>query len=608
MEALKFERPEAGGRERRGTLFCLLTLVGPPELPAPVLGRAIFDTLEEEYFADSLKPPLPALEKAAFSAHRRLLGMTLSSHLPQDIDFNLVLAVLWGQVLYLCRLGSAACYLLRDGKVSEVYLGDEALVSCASGFVYSGDTLILGSKDFKTQFPAGSVAENLLRLEEKMISLSGKETLAAMVLKVEIEEHPGLPEAINFTPAGRELTAPRSNVFKKMGRFLRSAPRLSPPRIPKFGRPGRLFAKKLLAPLAFASIFAVFVGSVYFTISRQSKMALDTKTQKVFADADLQLVSASDMIGVGTVSGRQEAEATLRELLSKLEELENLRVKDLRLSTYLSRTQELLAKVTKEKPVFASLVYDFSLVEKNIKPGNLAGTKDILFVGSSQTGAVFKLNLAAPAETQAVDGGKISSPTEVSAFADNVFVLSASGVSVIKTKTKEVSPNVIASFSTLKFSDFASFGSNLYFLDSTGGQILRALYGEGGYSKPTNWLKEPVNLERAANFAINGFVYVLLSDGKVLKFEGGRLAEFSLSGYSKTLSKSTYIYTDGGLSSVYLVDPDNKKIIEFDEKGAYVKTYDFNGSEVSAISSLYINPDSLNFYVLSGAKVYEVKP
>ena len=616
VEALRFERTEGDARERRGTLFSLITLTGPKEFDAPVLGRAIFDTLEEEYFADSSLPPLSALEKAAFSAHRRLLGMTISSHLPQDVDFNLVLAVLWGQVLYLCRLGSAAVYLLRDGKVSEVNLGDESLVSCASGFVYSGDTLILGSKDFKTNFPAALVAENLLKLEEKMISLGDKATLAALVLKMEIEERPTDAESINFTAASappRPAQKSRAvnfgavaNALKRLSKKLAFAPGAASIKGATLrGSRRHTLVKKAAAPLVFVLIATIFVASVYFTISRQSKIKLETLTQKTFAQADLDLVSATDLVGLSDTKAAEIAEKTLKNLKA----LEKLKVTDPRLSQYLSRTQDLLAKVSKESPVSEpALIYDFSLIEKNIKPTNLAGTKDTLFAAGKDSGAVYSLKISAPSDTQRVDGGKINSPVEVSAFSDQVFVLTQDGVSVIKTKTKEVVSTAISSFDSLKIIDFASYNSNLYFLDSSNNQILRALYGESGYSKPSNWLKAPVSLEKASNFALNGSVYVLLSDGKVLKFEGGKLSDFSLSGYTKDLSRATYIYTGSGVDYIYLVDKDNKKIVQFDEKGVYRKTYDFNGSSVVSLSSIYVNPDSLNLYILSGTKVYEVKP
>jgi|GEM_PF-6205324 hypothetical protein len=618
VEALRFERLEGDTSQRRGTLFSLLTLTGPKEFDAPVLGRAIFDTLEEEYFADSSLPPLSALEKAAFSAHRRLIGMTLSAHLPQEVDFNLVLAVLWGQVLYLCRLGSAAVYLLRDGKVSEVYLGEEALVSCASGFVYGGDTLILGSKDFKTYFTADFIAKNLMKLEETMVGLSNKASLVAMVLKVEIDEYPTASESISFIFGVQEGEPRRKISSMNLFKFLSSLGKIAATRVHKFGAnppaasvprlPWRGFPyKKIIAPLTFVLLLAVFIGSVFFTISRQSKIKLEALVQKTYAKADLDLVTAADIISVGTNDAN--ATALLEKTLSDLRALERLGLKDPRPNQYTARAKEMLSKVSKENPVSKPiLVYDFSLIEKNIKPTNLSGAKDVLYAASAESGAVYLLKVASPTDTKRVDGGKITAPlVRVSAFADQVFVLGKSEVFVIKTKTKEIA-TALSSLDSIKFADFASYNSNLYFLDSVGSRILRALYGEKGYSTPTNWLKQPVDLSKANSLALNGSVYVLLSDGKVLKFEGGKLSDFSLSGYTKSLGLSTYIYTGSGVNYIYLVDKDGKKIVQFDESGSYLKAYDFNDSEIASLSSIYVDPTTLSIYILSGSKVYEVKP
>ena len=615
VEALKFERVEGDVNQRRGTLFCLITLSGPKDFDAPVFGRAIFDTLEEEYFNDSSLPPLSCLERAAFSAHRRLVGMTLSAHLTQGVDFNLALAVSWGQVLYLCRLGSAGAYLLRDGKVSEVTMGDETLVSCASGFIYDGDTVILGSKDFKARFPVDTIAGNLLKLEEKMQEIGDKASLAALVLKMEIEEHPTAVDAINFvdekqaSPRLPGLKTAALNPSNGFGVFRRFGKKLSGGlKIPS-STPARTFHKKLLskkavAPAIFVLIFAAFLVSVYYTILAQARAKMATISRETFSQADLDLVNASDLIGLNDLKAQEILDKTLKDLKS----LEKLGSKDPKLAQYISRTQELWSRVSKESPVAKPvLVYDFSLAEKNIKPTNLAGIKDNLFTASSQSGAVFSLKIASPADTQRVDSGKLTAPFRVSAFGDRVFVFAKTGVSVIKLKTKEFSDNVVPSESLSNFYDFASYNSNLYFLDTSGSRIMRSLYGDSGYSKPSNWLKEPVDISKAVNFTLNGSVYVLLDSGKVLKFEGGKLSDFSVSGYSKTLSKNTYIYTGSGLDYVYLVDKDNKKVVQFTESGVYQKTYDFGDSGVASISSLYVNSDNMNLYILSETKVYEVQ-
>lgn len=609
VEGQKFERLEGNLTERRGSLFSLVTLIGPNGFDAAVFGRAIFDTLEEEYFADPSLPPLPALEKAAFSAHRRLVGMTLSAHLGQSVDFNLVLAVFWGQVLYLCRLGSAAIYLLRDGKVSEVSMGDETLVTCASGFVDGGDTLILGSRGFRTHFPPDTMAESLLKLEERMQSLEEKATLAALVLKVEIEEYPGKDEALEFIqPAKPVWNLGRGlNVFRSFGKRLRVSPPVvaEPALAVGRGLSKKRLVKKILPPLVVVLLFAVFALSVYWTISRQSKLRLASLSQKIFAQADLDLVGATDLVGLSDVKAAEILVKTLNELQS----LEKLGLKDPRLGEYQKRTRELLSKVSKETPVEKPrLVYDFSLAAKNIKATNLAGTKDNLFVGDLAGGGIYRLKINSQSETQRIDDGKITSVAKISAFADSVFAWDKSGVSLVKNKTGEVVLDVVPGLAALKPFDFASYNSNLYFLDPSASKIFRSLYGESGWAKPTIWLKEAVSLDKALNFALNGSLYVLLSDGTVLKFDAGKLSSFSLSGYSKTLSKNTFIYAGSGIDDIFLVDREGRKIVRFNDLGVYQKTYDLSGSEIGSLDSLYVSPETLNLYLLSGTKVYEVKP
>ncbi|MCL5003921.1 MAG: hypothetical protein M1352_01465 [Patescibacteria group bacterium] len=593
-EGQKFERFEKGLPQSRGSLFCLLTIKGPAEgFEAPVFGKAILDVLEEEYFTPSSEPPLSALEKAADSAHRRLNDLALSSHLGQALELDLVLAVLWGQVLYVCRLGQGGAYLLRDGKVSEIILGEESLVACASGFVYGGDTLILGSPDFKKKFPTESLSLSLGKIEQAMQESGPKSLLAGLVIKLDLEESPGEAESIEFVEPHR----PSSRRPKI------SLPRLRPPSLEVF-RARRLGRKSRMAGL-FLALLILFSVSVYFTISRQNKIRLANLSQVVYNKADLDLISASDLVNLNNAKAAQ----ILNDTLKSLKNLESLGSKDPKLFDYEQRVKSLLAKVSGETLVQnLKLIYDFNLSENGLRPSNLEGYKNQLILGSQGSGAVFAVPADNPAGAQNVSGGKISSLKEISAYGSRVFVESSGGFYTIDLSSGSVTADDLSGLNPDQIADFGSYNSNLYFLSPSQNQILRSLYGTSGYSPVSSWLKSPAVIKNALNFAIDGDIYVLLSSGQVLKFEGGEAQDFGLSGFSQTLSKQTFIYTTDSLNFLYLVDRENKKIVTFDKNGVFQKTYDLSGSGLPSLDSLYVNSDNSNLYVLSGTKIYVLAP
>lgn len=583
MESLKLERPEGDTFQRRGTLFALLSLNGPRELDAPVFARAIFDTLEEEYFAQASQPPLLALEKAVLSAHRRLQGMTLAAHLGQGVDFHLLLAVLWGPILYLGKLGAGAVYLLRDGKVSEVRLADETLISSASGFVYGGDTLILGSPGFKENFPVARIDGLLGHLESALQEISQKgKLLSAMILKVEVEDFPTQDEVIDFQPAAVPSRRgwPRQTGLRP--RLTRLRPRLT-----------RRGASAILV----LALLVVFVGAVSWTLKRQSGLKLEQTTRATLAAAELDLVAASDLVGLND----EKAAEGLAKIEVALTELKRLGVRREKLTTLLSQVSHLLQKVGQTQVLEgADLTYDFALLAKDIKPTRLTGTAQGLYLGSRGGEAVYFYPFGLPEKATRVDGGLVKGLKEISADGGRAFFWDDSGLVVWDEKAAQ------ATRLDLKTGDadfFQSYSNNLYFLDLKQNRLWRSRATVSGYGSLTSWLKEPLSLSGAKNFAVGGPIYIWFNDGRLLKFVRGAAVDLRLSGFKKSLSPETEIYAARSLDGFWLTDLDQKLIVAFSPDGVYQKSYAFSQT-IGDFDGVHFDGTGQKIYFLSGTKVY----
>ena len=604
-EALDFEGGEEESLKRRGKLFALISLKGPSGFDATVFGQALFDTLEEEYFAQNLDSPLSALERSAFATHRRLVDMALSAHLGQSVDFDLGLAVLWGRVLYLCRLGSCAFYLLREGKISEVELGEEGRVSCASGFVYDGDTLILGSPDFKTYFPPEEVLKNLTKLEEKMMELSAKATLDAIILKFELTEAPGLEESIKFV-SREEKTNFRSPFSLNLANL--DLKKLSPARIFGSKTQGHWRSKKgVLAFLGVGLVGILFVVSVFLTLRKQAAAKLLSFSQKTLSEIELDLTAATDLVDLNN----SKAQEILEKSLIGIKKLESLGVKDDRTRDFKSQVQNLLVKVSKETLIDnPKLVYDFNLLQKNVQLVNLAGWGQTIYAAETKSGDIFEVKVSAVTEAKKLNNTPLGAVREISVWDKKIFALTETGVVSVSAEDGTVAKDLVKLTDWSSVASFKTYSSNLYFLIPGESRILRALFGESGYSRPGNWLKQDINLEKTVGFALDGLIYLLRSDGKVLKLEGGKPADFNLTGLNKEIviaSGQASLYTASDLTSLYLLDKMGKKIMQFNKDGIYQKTFNFENS-LSSLESLYVEPSSLKLYVLSGAKLYEANP
>lgn len=116
-----------------------------------------------------------------------------------------------------------------------------------------------------------------------------------------------------------------------------------------------------------------------------------------------------------------------------------------------------------------------------------------------------------------------------------------------------------------------STNNRVYTLDTKNNRILSFQVGDKAISKPVVSVNSTDALSGALDLAIDGSIYVL-KPGSVVKFNSGQPADFSLPALAKPVGSHGKIYTSIGVVNLYILDPDNKRIIVLDKKGNVVKT------------------------------------
>ncbi len=120
----------------------------------------------------------------------------------------------------------------------------------------------------------------------------------------------------------------------------------------------------------------------------------------------------------------------------------------------------------------------------------------------------------------------------------------------------------------------------LYIMDRSGGQIWRYIPGEGGYpSPPTPYFPQAINMEEVRDFALDGYVYLLLADGRLLKFLGGAQVPFNLEPLDKPLMNPSTIFTfpeedlEKPKYPLYVADSAHSRIVELDKGGKLIRQF-----------------------------------
>jgi hypothetical protein len=155
-----------------------------------------------------------------------------------------------------------------------------------------------------------------------------------------------------------------------------------------------------------------------------------------------------------------------------------------------------------------------------------------------------------------------------------------------------------------------SFDGKLYALDPNAQQITKYEPQGNGYpAAPTPYLAEALpDLAKATDMAIDGNVYVALSDGRLLKFKEGQPEPFEIRGLGEPLQNPTIVTTDQNVldSSVYVFDAALKRIVQFRPDGLFVRQFRADAGAFDDIQDVLVDEQNNRLYVISQGVLYTV--
>ncbi len=144
------------------------------------------------------------------------------------------------------------------------------------------------------------------------------------------------------------------------------------------------------------------------------------------------------------------------------------------------------------------------------------------------------------------------------------------------------------------------YGERLYILDAQAGKIYRFLpTGEGYTAGGEDYFSTPTQISGVQDFAIDGHVYLLFPDGRLLRYYQGEQEGFDV---ETTFSTPTAIYTTDELHHLYIADAGNKRIVVLDKDGKFVAqlvpgegyTVDFGN-----VRDVFVTQDEKTIYILT---------
>ena len=150
--------------------------------------------------------------------------------------------------------------------------------------------------------------------------------------------------------------------------------------------------------------------------------------------------------------------------------------------------------------------------------------------------------------------------------------------------------------------DVAIFTNNLYVLDTNNSQIFKYPGRGQAFSNGQTWLKENIDLSNAASFTIDGDIYLINNSGQISKLRAGYKEVFNYHQPYPALGAKATIKTFANSNYLYMIDPDNQRVIILDKEGTIKDQY--TSPKFDQLADLAINADESGIYLLNGSRVY----
>ena len=124
--------------------------------------------------------------------------------------------------------------------------------------------------------------------------------------------------------------------------------------------------------------------------------------------------------------------------------------------------------------------------------------------------------------------------------------------------------------------------------------------------KPKTWLKTVLGgkYNQVASWVIDGDIWIGGQDGLISRYRAGRRLDFKLKGLPEPLAGPVYLATTTDISKLYVLAPEQDRVIEFNKDGNFIKEVK-NFVLGSAIGLVYEQKTN-QVLAVSGSLVYKV--
>lgn len=583
----------------RGHLFAVIATNRFEEgVESVMAGRELIARFQEEYFGDLSIKPFNALKNATEKVIAEFAG--------NFGNIEIAACSIVKDVVYSAAGGGAEVLIYRGGMLAPILDSKEGRVISASGFPKEGDSIILGTKSFFGKISGGIIKGALENkspedsVEAFAPLVHGNEfsgNMGAVIVK--FSENPTLE---NLVAAPQIATTTENKLLDRAGdiktktvgflsNFLRKIPERK-----IYVQPGEIndaFSKSKKLSFTVAVILLALLGvSIVFGIRQNRINKVKSSYIGKLAEADNDLNQAISVSGVD-ISRSRDLFRTSEDLLNQIKALN---VKD-------PKIDELAQKIASQKGTILGefdddpqLFWDLSLLSSGFKGDKISESGGNVYILDKSGKKIAGVEISTKKSSIVANPDKITDARDLTSYTDSVFVLDSDGVYEVDGPRNRVIDKTWSGDAFVQ-----AYTGNMYVLDKNGNAIYRYAGSGGAFSDKQNWLSSDTkpDFSGSVGWAIDGSIYVLYPNSKILKFSLGSPQNFSISGIDVVGIDS--IFASDDTSGIYLLDKTEKKVVVLDKNGNYKAQY--VSDKISEASGLAVSETDKKIILLTGGKL-----
>ncbi|OGM26881.1 hypothetical protein A3D00_05430 [Candidatus Woesebacteria bacterium RIFCSPHIGHO2_02_FULL_38_9] len=479
----------------------------------------------------------------------------------QKVDQEISVAAIYvdGKCVNCVVTGASQIMLFRAGVLANILEGKGTVVA-ASGYSKNEDVLIMGNKSFFDKVSQG---------ELRAILFESNPTVAVEKLRLilgSIEENTAGCVMVSF----EEVAEEKETKFLKIVHFLvRVLPERKIHVVPGSFENVRTSSRKTTV-LVGVILLILLTVSIVFGVKQRNLKLLKSKYESRLNEARHQLDEADSLFALNPIRSKElfnQAKKTSKDLV-------NEGVKDERLSILEKDVVGMSGKILGEYTSEPDLFLDLSLLSSGFKGSEVIASSDKIYVLDKTGGKLVSIDFETK-KTEVVAGpDQISDVLKVAVYADRTFVLTDKGIYEVTADKSGKSLVVEKDWEGEVL--FSSYTGNIYLLDKSKNTIWRfSGLQNGSFGPKQKWLGSgfTVDLTKSNSMIIDGSVWILTDNELILKYALGAPISFSTSEVSPKFSKPLSIYTNEDLTGLYILDPENSRVLVFDKNGEYKASY-----------------------------------